>query len=116
MNSVILKGCRQTNCFAYDLFIRRVVRNSKNRNSIHKFFEPFAKVYEELYRGYRKVGGKITVILGKTDVWKWHSSIVQGDNIHYQNIYAFDKDRYQVLIERSHSSNQVRIIHLIPGL
>jgi len=107
MHAIELKGASKRNSFHVDIFPRRVLKRTINRRTIQNVFKQFVVVYENLYRYYRKIGGQVTLVYGKTETLPLHRLTCRKDNIKSEEIYTAANKRYSVWIERESNSQQV---------
>jgi len=105
--TLLRKGLTFLNCFAADMYPRRVMKKTKHRQSIRKVFKQFVTVYEDLYRCYRQLGGQVTIIFGKTETLPWHRSVCRKDKVKSEKIYTAENKQFSVWIERVSRSRQV---------
>jgi len=100
------KGLSDLNCFAFDVFPRRVSMSSKRtKGTVRDIAEEWNQVLDDLHSEYRKAGGKITLILGNHALDSY-LSVLRKEGCTAETLVESGAG-YRVLAERSRVSHVV---------
>jgi hypothetical protein len=105
MASLIRKGFRSNNCFAFDSFVRRVSIKYESRHTARELFPELAECYDDLHRECRAHGGKITLIMGNKAMSSY-LAIVKQERLELQRLNENEPCGYSVWLERSQVTSE----------
>jgi hypothetical protein len=92
------KRLTTSNCFFYDQFPRRV-RTSDGMMNVREVCGEWNEVHDKLQSEYRKLGGKITLVLG-AEAFKAYLCVAERENVTLQTLTENVPCGYTVLVER----------------
>jgi len=96
------KHLSELNCFAFDVFPRRVSMSSKCKKGVRGIAKEWNQVLDDLHSEYRKAGGKITLILGDHALDSYRS-VLRKEGGTAETLVESGAG-YRVLVERSRVS------------
>ena len=94
------KGITSARCFVFDHFPRRVTTSSPPKMHVRDICPEWNQVLDDLHSEYRKLGGKVTLILGQ-QAFKAYLSVAEKENVFQQSLTDNSPCGYTVLVERA---------------
>jgi hypothetical protein len=92
------KGLTTSNSFSSDQFPRRVT-TSQGMMNVRKVSGEWNEVHDKLQSEYRKLGGRITLVLG-TEAFNAYLCVAKRENVTLETLTENVRCGYAVLVER----------------
>lgn len=93
------KGLTRLNSFVIDHFPRRVKVSRAGKLTIRNLCPEWNKVLDKVHSEYRKLGGKITLILGD-QTFRAYLSMVRNEDVFLETLTENVRCGYTVCLER----------------